>query len=183
MRRILALGFLFVVGASTAGAAAQPENNADQTIVDPVVARVQEHVGVVQQSLVRVIRPNDLPRDLWHRVKHLVAFRIHRNWSDGTTTVDPAIYLLGTSEVYAKAAESLRNRGTNYEYVWCLLAAVLVHEAAHTHRNTERQALAAEAAQLRRCLFAGHLYATDGWSAVSYLGKVEAKQRNPREHY
>ena len=29
----------------------------------------------------------------------------------------------------------------------------------------------------------GHLFSADGWSALSYLGKVEAKLRNPREHY
>ncbi len=66
---------------------------------------------------------------------------------------------------------------------WCLLAAVLAHEAAHTALRTERQALMAEAAQLRRCLFAGHLSSGDGWSPVTYLDKVEAKLRHPREHY
>jgi hypothetical protein len=40
-----------------------------------------------------------------------------------------------------------------------------------------------EAAQLRRCLLAGHLAAGDGWDPVTYLGQVEAKFRRPREHY
>lgn len=56
-------------------------------------------------------------------------------------------------------------------------------EAAPAAPNTEPEALRAEAAQLRRCLAAGHLHSTAGWSAGSYLMKVEAKPRTPREHY
>jgi hypothetical protein len=108
---------------------------------------------------------------------------MHRHQPDGSTLADAAIYLLRDSALYAKAAEVARNRSTHHEYVWCLLAAVIAHEAQHTAPKTERQALLAEAAQLRRCLFAGHLHSGDGWSAVTYLGKVEAKLRHPREHY
>ena len=66
---------------------------------------------------------------------------------------------------------------TDQESVWCLLAAVLSHEAAHTAVNTERQALKAELEQLRRCQAAGHLLPTDGWRAASHLAKVEARLR------
>ena len=57
------------------------------------------------------------------------------------------------STLYLKAAAALRNQTTIQEYLWCQLAEVLAHEAAHTSPLTERQALMAEAAQLRRCLF------------------------------
>jgi hypothetical protein len=43
--------------------------------------------------------------------------------------------------------------------------------------------LTAEIAQLCRCLLAGHLHSGNGWSVASYLGNVEAKLRNQREHY
>jgi hypothetical protein len=112
-----------------------------------------------------------------------VAFRLFRPGPANATVADAAIYLVRDSAVYSKAAAALRNNTTQHEYVWCLLAAVLAHEAAHTAPGTERQALIAEAAQLRRCLFAGHLFSSDGWNPLAYLGKVEAKLRNPREHY
>ena len=150
---------------------------------DPVVARLLHHAGLQGEVAVQVVDRADLPADLWSRVQHLVAFRIHRHSVEGTTTVDPAIYLVRTSELYVKAAATLRGRLTTREYVWCLFAAVFSHEAAHTAPLTERQALAAELAQLRRCLLAGHLHASDGWSAASYVGKVQAKLRSPREHY
>jgi hypothetical protein len=144
---------------------------------------VYEHLGPSGRLLVRVVDSGDFPANLWKRVGRLVAFRIHRHLPDGSSQADAAVYLVRTSDVYAKADAALRNRTTNHEYVWCLLAAVVAHEAAHTGLLTEVQALTAEIAQLRRCLLAGHLYAGDGWSAVSYLGKVEAKLRHPREHY
>jgi hypothetical protein len=150
---------------------------------NPVVARLHQHLDPSARLLVRVVDSDDFPPGLWKRVQHLVAFRIHRPLPDGTTEADAAVYLVRTSDLYVKAEAALRNQTSNHEYVWCLLAAVIGHEAAHTRPLTEVQALTAEAAQLRRCLFAGHLYTGDGWSAVSYLGKVEAKLRNPREHY
>jgi hypothetical protein len=50
--------------------------------------------------------------------------------------------------------------------VWCLLAAVLAHESAHTTPNTERDALMAEAAQLRRCISSGHLFPDEQWNPL-----------------
>jgi hypothetical protein len=150
---------------------------------DPVVARVYEHLGDRPKPLVLVVGAERFSSAVWRRVKNLIAFRLHRPLEDGTTQVDAAIYLVRTSSVYMKAAEVLRNRLTNYEYVWCLLAAVLTHEAAHTTPDTEREALEAEAAQLRRCLFAGHLHSASGWSAGDYLQKVEAKLRNTRQRH
>lgn len=150
---------------------------------DPVVARVYEHLGDRPKPLVLVVGAERFSPAVWQRVKNLIAFRLHRPLEDGTTQVDAATYLVRTSSVYMKAAEVLRNRLTNYEYVWCLLAAVLIHEAAHTTPDTEREALEAEAAQLRQCLFAGHLHSASGWSAGDYLQKVEAKLRNPRQRH
>jgi hypothetical protein len=150
---------------------------------DPVIARLYEHLGSGPRPIVLAVGPGHFPPPVWNRVKHLVAFRIHRHRDDGTTAADAAIYLVRDSAIYAKAAEAARHRSTHHEYIWCLLAAVILHESAHTEPKTERQALLTEAAQLRRCLFEGHLYAGDGWSAVGYLGKVEAKLRHPREHY
>jgi hypothetical protein len=157
--------------------------HADQWTNDPVVARVYEHFGEGPKPIVQVIGPDQFAMPIWKRVRNLVAFRIHRHGVDGTTVADAAIYLVRGSAIYQKAAAALRNNATQKEYVWCLLAAVFAHESAHTTPATERQALVAEAAQLRRCLSAGHLFAGDGWSALSYLGKVEAKLLNPREHY
>ena len=150
---------------------------------DAVVARLHEHLDPGSRPLVQVVDSNDFLPAFWLRVRHLVAFRIHRHLPDGTTRPDASVYLVRTSGLYAKADAALRHRTSNHEYVWCQLAAVVAHEAAHTGPLTERQALTAEIAQLRRCLFAGHLHSGDGWSAVSYVGKVEAKLRNPREHY
>jgi hypothetical protein len=153
------------------------------TVDDLVVVRVQGHFRPENTWPVQVVAEHDLPGDIWSRVRHLVAFRIHRHGRDGATRVDPQIYLLRTSELYQQAAAVLRQSATTREYVWCQLAAVVAHEAAHTAPLTERQALTAEVAQLRRCLFAGHLHAKNGWNGVAYLGKVEARLRNPREHY
>jgi hypothetical protein len=150
---------------------------------DPVIARLREHVGAATYPLVRVVGPDNLPRDIWHRVKHLGAFRIHRHSREGTTKTDPVVYLLRTSDLYAKAAAALRMGTTHQDHVWCLLVAVLAHESAHNEPHTEREALTAEIAQLRLCLFAGHPHASDGWNLAAYLAKVEAKLRNPREHY
>jgi hypothetical protein len=150
---------------------------------DPVVARVYEHLRDTPRPIVLVVGPRDFPPAVWNRVKNLVAFRLHRATVDGTTLTDAAVYLVRDSDVYFKAAATLRNRTTNHEYVWCLLSAVLMHESAHTVPKTERQALMGEAAQLRRCLSRGHLYSGDGWSAGRYLQQVEAKLRNPHEHY
>lgn len=150
--------------------------------LDPVLARVYKHAGAAPRPLVQVVGPIQMP-DLWSRVKDLVAFRIHRSALDGTTTPDPTVYLVRDSTLYLQAAESLRSGVTQKEYLWCLLAAVIAHEAAHVAPLTERAALAAELAELQRCLQRGHLHTSTQWSAVAYLGKVEAKLRNPREHY
>jgi len=163
--------------------AATEAGGGNTTLEDPVVVRVQGHFQPENTWPVQVVGEHDLPRHIWSRVRHLVAFRIHRHATDGTTKVDRQIYLLRTSGLYQQAAAVLRHSTTSREYVWCQLAAVLVHEAAHTAPLTERQALAAEAAQLRHCLFAGHLHTENGWSGVAYLGKVEARLRNPREHH
>ena len=159
------------------------DGQGDGQTPDPVIARVLEHLGDAARPIVLAVDSRHFPRPVWTRVKNLVAFRLHRHGPDGGTTVDAATYLVRESDVYFKAAATLRNRTTNYEYVWCLLAAVLAHEAAHTAPMTERQALMAEAEQLRRCLLAGHLYSGDGWSPLSYLQQVEGKLRHPREHY
>ena len=147
---------------------------------DPVVARVYEHLGDQPKPLVLVVDHEQFSPAVWRRVKNLIAFRLHRPLEHGSTQVDAAVYLVRTSQLYAKAAAVLRNRSTNDDYVWCLLAAVLTHEAAHTTPDTEQEALKAEASQLRQCLFAGHLYSSSGWSAGDYLQKVEAKLRDPR---
>ena len=147
---------------------------------DPIVGKVFEHLGDQPKPLVLVVGVERFSPAVWRRVKDLIAFRLHRPLEDGRTQVDAATYLVRTSSIYMKAAEVLRNRLTNHEYIWCLLAAVLTHEAAHITPDTEREALQAEAAQLRECLFAGHLYSSSGWSAGDYLQKVEAKLRNPR---
>lgn len=149
---------------------------------DPVVARVYEHLGDGPLPIVMVVDAGQFPRAVWARVKDLVAFRLHRPGAEGMTTADAPTYLVRDSDLYLKAAAALRNRTTTHEYVWCLLAAVLAHESAHTAPGTERQALTAEATHLRRCLTAGHLHATDGWNGGAYLQAVEARLRNPREH-
>lgn len=183
-RRAIAGGLVFlIIGAHGAALTGFQDRQGDGRIPDPVIARILEHLGDAARPIVLTVDSRHFPPAVWKRVRNLVAFRLHRHGPDGGTTVDAAIYLVRESDVYFKAAATLRNRTTNYEYVWCLLAAVLTHEAAHTAPMTERQALMAEAEQLRRCLFAGHLYSGDGWSPLSYLQKVEAKLRHPREHY
>ena len=150
---------------------------------DAVIARVYEHLDDAPRPLVLVVDRTNFPADVWNRVKHLVAFRLHRHRPDGTTLVDAPIYVVRDSGLYIKAAKAMRTGTTNDEYVWCLLAAVLAHEAAHTTPQTEKQALIAEADQLQHCLLAGHLHTSNGWSAGAYLQQVEAKLRQPREHY
>ena len=157
---------------------------ADQAGTDRVLDRLQEHIGAEHQLPVRVVGEGNLPTDTtWSRVRHLVAFRVHRHAPDGTTRVDREIYIVRTSKLYRDAERFLRQSATTREYIWCLLAAVLAHESAHTAPRTERQALEAEVEQLRRCLSAGHLFTNSGWNALEYLGKVEKKMKNPREHY
>lgn len=174
---------LQVICASDARLKASQEAQNESASPDPVVARLYEHLGDGPRPIVLPVDSRNFPPAVWKRVKNLVAFRLHRHQPDGTTAVDAATYLIRDSDLYFKAAATLRNGTTNSEYVWCLLAAVLTHESAHTAPLTERQALSAEAAQLRRCLLAGHLYSGDGWSAGSYLLNVEAKLRHPRDHY
>lgn len=150
---------------------------------DPVVARLHEHLTEGRRPLILAVSSKNFPATVWRRVKQLVAFRLHRQGDNGVTVADAAVYLVRDSDMYAKAARALRSGSTHEEYLWCLLAAVVAHESAHTTPNTEGQALTAEAEQVRRCLEAGHLYAANGWNPLTYLGKVEAKMRNPREHY
>lgn len=150
---------------------------------DPVIARFYEHLGEERKPLVLAVDADTFPPAIWKRVHHLVAFRLHRHRADGTTVADAAIYLNRDSQIYIKAAATIRTGATQREYIWCLLAAIVAHESAHTTPMTERQALTAEAVQLRRCLFDGHMFTGDGWSPVTYLGKVEAKLKKPREHY
>ena len=168
-----------------AASAAVPQSNLPEATsgsgLDPVVVRVHEHGGAARRPIVVVVGPEDLPRPVWQRVKNLVAFRLHRPAEGGTTITDAAIYLVRTSDLYDRATTVLRSDLTDQESVWCLLAAVLSHEAAHTALNTERQALEAELEQLRRCQAAGHLLPTDGWRAASHLAKVEARLRECRE--
>ena len=149
---------------------------------DAVVSRMLEHFTGAALPAIRIARSGDFQPLVWRRVENLVGFRIHRPGPGGVTTLDAVIYLSDTSDLYRKAAEALRTGATQREYVWCLLAAVLAHEAAHTAPETERQALTAELALLRRCLVAGHLHAEDGWNAATYLGRLEGRLRNPREH-
>ena len=170
---------LLVVQIDAAGRDTAPE----PLTGDPVIARVYEHLGQDRKPLMLAVDSSTFPPPIWKRVGSLVAFRLHRHQADGTTVADAAIYLNRNSEVYMKAAAALRSGATQREYLWCLLAAIVAHESAHTTLMTERQALTAEAAQLRRCLFDGHLFTGDGWSPATYLGKVEAKLKEPREHY
>ena len=182
MRRTWMAGTVVVMcSVSLRAGAAAPI--ASQLHPDPVVARLREHTGMNIHPIIQVVGPDDLPAGLWGRVKDLVAYRLHRPAPGGSTRADPAIYLVQTSARYIEAAAALSSGATAKEYIWCLFAAVLAHEAAHTAPKTEPEALRAEAAQLRRCLAAGHLHSAAGWSAGSYLMKVEAKLRNPREHY
>ena len=182
-RSILGGIAFLVVCASGAGLLGYQEPQDDRAIPDPVVARLYQHLGEGPRPIVLAVDSRHFPPAVWKRAKNLVAFRLHRHQADGTIAVDAATYLIRDSDLYFKAAATLRNRTTNFEYLWCLLAAVLTHEAAHSAPLTERQALIAEAAQLRRCLLAGHLYSGDGWSAGSYLQQVERKLQRPREHY
>ena len=188
-RRLQRSSRLVVVALLVAGSpiwgAAQGERSANAFLPtnDAVVARVYEHLGDVPRPLVLVIDRINFPADVWNRVKNLVAFRLHRHQPDGTTVVDAPIYVVRNSAIYVKAAKAMRTGTTNDEYVWCLLAAMLAHEAVHTAPLTESQALMAEAEQLRQCLLAGHLHTSNGWSAGAYLQQVEAKLRQPREHY
>jgi hypothetical protein len=108
-------------------------------------------------------------------VKHLAAYRIHRPSEDGGTVTDAAIYLVRTSDLYHRAANVLRTNATGQDDVWCLLAAVLTHEAAHTAIDTEREALKAQAAQLRDCVMSGHLSAGEVVRLASSLSKIDAK--------
>ena len=149
---------------------------------DPVVARVLDHFTGASLPAIRIARSEGFHAQVWRRVEKLVGFRIHRPGAGGVTMRDAVIYLSDTSDLYRKAAGALRTGATQSEYVWCLLAAVVAQEAAHTAPDTERQALTAETAQLRRCLFAGHLHAADGWNATTYLGRLEGRLRNPRKH-
>jgi len=175
-----ALLTLFAQGATLRG---HQDDRGETPTGDPVVARVFEHVRDGRPPIVLVVDSRHFPPAVWTRVKDLVAFRLHRPQPDGTTVADAATYLVRDSDLYRKAAAALRNRTTNHEYVWCLLAAVLAHESAHAAPLTERQALTAEAAQVRRCLFAGHMNSGSDWSPLGYLNAVEAKLRRPREHY
>lgn len=164
--------------APTAPQSSLPEADpASSSGLDPVVTRVREHGGAAGRAIVVVVGPEDLPRPVWQRVKHLVAFRLHRPAEDGTTITDAAIYLVRTSDLYERAATALREDPWAHDAVWCFLAAVVSHEAAHVSEGTERQALEAEIAQLRRCQAAGHLLPSDGMRAVSHVAKVEAKLR------
>lgn len=155
--------------------------NASHPRLDPVVARIHEHGGVAGRPIIVVVGPEDFSEPVWRRVKDLVAFRLHRPAEDGTKATDAAIYLVRTSELYYRAVTELRQDSTDHDPVWCLLAAVVSHEAAHTSEDTERQALEAEIAQLRRCQRAGHLPPTDGLRAVSHIAKVEARLRAIRD--
>jgi hypothetical protein len=150
---------------------------------DPVIARLLEHFDDRPRPLIVVADRDQFERGVWNRVRNLVAFRLHRPQPDGRTVVDAPIYLVRDSRLFQDATAALRNRATVKEYVWCRLAAVIAHEAAHTAPETERAALLSEAEQLRRCLLKGHLHSSDGWSAGAYLMKVRARLRNPREHY
>jgi hypothetical protein len=144
---------------------------------DPVVERIREHGGPARSSIVRVVGPEDVPRSVWQTVKHLVAYRIHRPSEDGGTVTDAAIYLVRTSDLYHRAATVLRTNATGQDDVWCLLAAVLTHEAAHRAINTEREALEAEAARLRDCLMSGHLSQGEVLRLASSIARIEAKLR------
>ena len=100
MRRILSITLGILLCEVAVGAAATDGTKWAPPAPDRVVERVREHVGATTSGVVRVIGAHDVPTELWQRVKHLVAFRIHRHSPDGTTNTDPAIYLVGTSVVY-----------------------------------------------------------------------------------
>jgi hypothetical protein len=169
---------------ATHGAAADHEPALDQEgTADPVITRLATHLGDHGRPIIVVVGAKQFPPPVWNRVKGLVAFRLHRRRDDGTTVADAPIYLVRNSDVYLKAAAALRTGATQREYVWCLLAAIVAHESAHNALMTERQALTAELAQLRRCLLDGHMFTGDGWNAAAYIGTVDAKLRHPREHY
>lgn len=177
-----ALGVVFLLSV-TLDARDRQEPSAIPRHPDPVVAHLLEHIDQRPRPLILFAERDRFERAAWNRVRNLVAFRVHRPQPNGLTVIDAPIYLVRESRLYQDAAAALRNRATVKEYVWCQLAALIAHEAAHTGPETEREALRREAEQLRRCLSAGHLHSSDGWSAAGYLMKVEARLRNPREHY
>jgi hypothetical protein len=183
MRRTQAAALVFFLLPVLLDAHAHPETPAIPTHPDPVVARVLEHIDDGPRPLILLAQRDRFEHDVWNRVRNLVAFRLHRPQRDGRTIVDAPIYLVRESRLYQDAAAALRNRSTVKDYIWCRLAAVIAHEQAHSATLTERAALLSEAEQLRRCLKAGHLHTSDGWSAGAYLMMVEARLRNPQEHY
>jgi hypothetical protein len=144
---------------------------------DPVVERIREHGGFAGSPIVVVVGPADLPKSVWQTVKHLVAYRLHRRSESGATVTDAAIYLVRTSDLYHQAATVLRTKAPGRDDVWCRLAGVLRHEAAHDAIDTEREALAAEAAQLRHCLSACQLSPEEVVRLAAYLSTVDGKLR------
>lgn len=178
--RAVCLVFLLSIAVDARG---RQEPSAIPIHPDPVVARLLEHIDARPRPLILLADRDRFERGVWNRVRNLVAFRLHRPQPGGRTVVDAPIYLVRDSRLYQDAAAALRNHATAKEYVWCQLAAVIAHESAHTAPETERAALVSEAEQLRRCLLAGHLHSSDGWSAGAYLMQVEARLRNPQEHY
>ena len=182
MRHARALCLVFLLSVAL-DARDRQEPSAIPVHPDPVVARLLEHIDQRPRPLILFADRDRFERGVWDRVRNLVAFRLHRPQPDGRTVVDAPIYLMRESRLYQDAAAALRSRATVKEYVWCRLAAVIAHEMAHTAPDTERAALRSEAEQLRRCLLAGHLHSSDGWNAGAYLVRVEARLRNPQEHY
>lgn len=132
-----ALGVVFLLSV-TLDARDRQEPSAIPRHPDPVVARLLEHIDQGPRPLILFAERDRFERAAWNRVRNLVAFRVHRPQPNGLTVIDAPIYLVRESRLYQDAAAALRNRATVREYVWCQLAALIAHEAAHTGPETTR---------------------------------------------
>ena len=118
---LVAVGILCNLAVSTAApgpvTVAGSENGAPVGLrhPDPVVARVHEHIGDVGRPIVVVVGPADVPRKFWQRVKHLVAYRVHRPLEGGGPVTDAAIYIVDLRTLFpggGRASNGFNARGT-----------------------------------------------------------------------
>lgn len=148
-----------------------PSPTPDPVHPDPVVAKLLlEHLEV--RPIIVVVDRETVGDDMWKRVKSLNAFRVHSH-VNGRVVTNAPIYLV-KSTLYREAAQSRDAKSD----AWCKLAAVIMHELAHTEPLTEKAALAAEIKQVEKCLQEGHFH-THG---RAYLMELARKHRNINEH-
>lgn len=181
--RIVITALICVLGAGINSQAAE-KGPSDDLMMKRIASIVNEHLQNIASlnESIRVVDASDFadnPSLAEMIAKNaFTAFRLSRI-SDGTTSMDPTIYIIRTSEVYQRAGQGRKE----YQY---FLASSVAHEITHGKGGTELDALKVQQGALYK-LSRSFGNSPDETNFLLLMArevgkKIKAEGKNPTKH-